>query len=590
MNFVTDIIKLPVTAQIFILVLLAIFSAGYVRYLRPLQVFGAELDKILGRFGKVEPGEPDRDSGTVEGEHAFQGSGLAGTFTVFEATWQGGVAVLGEERRGTVSPTQFFSWDKLVPIESQRIARVLPGVFSSIGILGTFTGIVLGLGTIDLGTDEALMNSVSGLLGGMNTAFLSSLTGIAFSIVWLLWHRWSRASIEMKLDDLCERLEKKFPIWDSAEVIRFSLVSQEKQLKILDDQKLTLQNLGTDLVGAIETALGRTMTPALSGLTDSFTALAESVKGNQIEGIQELAKEFREQLMGAVDADFERLTQGVKSAMDVQEQTAEKLSLFFVELERVSRGQVELLSATKLASEQFSSSVQGLTEVHGQIRESVPVLSDVAEIAATLLAEARIQSEELAKANSGLREALAQQVDEVQAQVNQLSVFGEEFSGSLTGFRTELQESIVEFRDVAAERLGQVFERFDSEMARVVEHLSGTLAELREVTENLPARVRELRDVVDGLGTPVAEIVDALGSGKESLESWPGDNLKMLEQIAGDLVSASRDLESAMSRLREPREAISSIEDEEEVEGSMAPQPEQIPSGDSDESGENSET
>jgi len=569
-RFLTYLYDLPVTAQVFIGVLMVIFFGGSGRYLFPLWGLRAELNKVLGKLRKVELSEPDADldSKTTKNEFAFRGSSFAEKFSAFEDTWQRGAADIGEERRGAVSPTQFFSWDALVPLESQRISRILPAVFSSIGILGTFTGIVLGLGTINLGNSAQLMSSVEGLLGGMNTAFLSSLTGIALSIFWLISHRWLRANLEMNLAELCERIEKKFPIWDSAEVIRFSLVSQDRQLKILDDQKLTLQNLGTDLVGAIETAMGKTMTPALSELSASFTALAESVQGNQIEGIQEVAREFREQLMGAVESDFERLTQGVKSAIDLQEQTASKLSTFFVELERVSSGQVELLSATKLASDQFSSSIEGLAEVHGQIRESVPVLSDVAETAATLLAEARVQSEELAKANSGLREALAQQVDEVQAQVNQLSVFGEEFTGSLTGFRTELQDSIMEFRNVAAERLGQVFERFDSEMARVVDHLSGTLAELREVTESLPAGARELSAVVDGLTTPMNEMTEAIDSVKNSLENWSDENLGALRGITEKLVSASEILESVISRPGEPIEEISSIENEEESEGS----------------------
>ncbi|WP_424409572.1 MotA/TolQ/ExbB proton channel family protein [Pasteurella sp. PK-2025] len=55
-----------------------------------------------------------------------------------------------------------------------------PVLLTSVGILGTFTGIVAGLLNFDITNIDS---SISALLGGMKTAFLSSVIGVGLSIV-----------------------------------------------------------------------------------------------------------------------------------------------------------------------------------------------------------------------------------------------------------------------------------------------------------------------------------------------------------------------------------------------------------------------
>lgn len=59
-------------------------------------------------------------------------------------------------------------------------ADYAPTLLTSLGILGTFTGIVSGLLNFDI---EHIDTSISTLLGGMKTAFLTSVVGVCFSII-----------------------------------------------------------------------------------------------------------------------------------------------------------------------------------------------------------------------------------------------------------------------------------------------------------------------------------------------------------------------------------------------------------------------
>jgi hypothetical protein len=73
---------------------------------------------------------------------------------------------------------------------------------------------------------------------------------------------------------------------------------------------------------------------------------------------------------------------------------------------------------------------------------------------------------------------------------------------------------VEEFSVFTAEKLKEIFARFDSEMATVVQHLSGSVAEVREVTEHLPA-------AVDGFRSALVEGLAPLREAREATEKLP---------------------------------------------------------------------
>ncbi|WP_214495002.1 MotA/TolQ/ExbB proton channel family protein, partial [Thermosipho sp. 1244] len=57
-----------------------------------------------------------------------------------------------------------------------------PNFFITLGILGTFLGIVVGITNLRFENEETLKLGINGLLSSMRTAFISSIAGIIFSI------------------------------------------------------------------------------------------------------------------------------------------------------------------------------------------------------------------------------------------------------------------------------------------------------------------------------------------------------------------------------------------------------------------------
>ena len=73
---------------------------------------------------------------------------------------------------------RFKKSDKL--LEHRRIIEYFPTFVSTLGVLGTFFGITMGLIAFDSGD---LDKSIPGLLDGLKTAFFTSLAGMVGSMI-----------------------------------------------------------------------------------------------------------------------------------------------------------------------------------------------------------------------------------------------------------------------------------------------------------------------------------------------------------------------------------------------------------------------
>ncbi|MBK6287408.1 MAG: MotA/TolQ/ExbB proton channel family protein [Gammaproteobacteria bacterium] len=73
-----------------------------------------------------------------------------------------------------------MAW-KAVP-NAQRYVEYAPGLMTSLGIFGTFVGVVIGLLHFDIRPD-AIDGSIATLIEGLKTAFLTSVVGLAGAMI-----------------------------------------------------------------------------------------------------------------------------------------------------------------------------------------------------------------------------------------------------------------------------------------------------------------------------------------------------------------------------------------------------------------------
>ena len=96
------------------------------------------------------------------------------------------------------------------------------GTLVGLGLLGTFIGLTLGIKNFDSSTSEQIQNSIQILLSGMGTAFLTSLFGMLFSLIYTICEKQIRNTLSKELCDFCEKLDSENYI-DDVEFYAYNL-------------------------------------------------------------------------------------------------------------------------------------------------------------------------------------------------------------------------------------------------------------------------------------------------------------------------------------------------------------------------------
>ena len=191
-------------------------------------------------------------------------------------------------------------WNK---IPSSRLSNIS----TTLGILGTFIGILIGLFNFN---PNDLENSVPDLLGGLQTAFITSVTGIFVGLV-------IRNIKTEKVSD-----------GSIAEVLTRSIVNLNDKVDELND---SIKNINKGLFNddqdtSILTQLQKLRTVNNDGLKDmkkSFENFAEKVVADNtqslIDALTEVMKDFNNKINEQFGENFKELNVAVKDLLSWQE-------------------------------------------------------------------------------------------------------------------------------------------------------------------------------------------------------------------------------------------------------------------------------
>jgi chromosome segregation ATPase len=540
-------------SAVIVLTILVFFGAGVWMYLRRLWITAHAFRTATNALAD---GPPSTNPFPAAATH------LRGLWAKFLKNREHTTVPYRGQDISTFHPEEVFTEAAVLDGYNRHMAFTFAGFFTGLGILGTFLGLVVGLRSITLGADPtAIMNSVMGLLGGMHAAFYTSVAGIFFSLVWLFADRTLLYEVHREAQRFLRTAEKIYPVENADRILHRLLNVEEEESEAIhktneilleqgqlhaatrdilrnshalaEEQKAILQNLGTD----IATAVIGTLSPITTGIQEAVAGISTTIGENQAKLMSDLLTSFQEGLTERLDDHFVRLAEALQKTAEWQEHVHGELSALMEQVQNAAGAQTEaakrgaeLVSSLNAGAEALGSAQESIAtaavDLRGMAGELTAGLKEAADnvsrIGAGLVEsveridlqaralEERIreldsQHEGYREANEELRVALANQIDAVTEQVESLNGYWTQFRDDLDTVGMRLRESVEEFSVFSAEKLREIFARFDAEMATVVQHLSGTLAEVREVTEDLPASVERFRgSLVDGLA-PIRE-------------------------------------------------------------------------------------
>ena len=185
------------------------------------------------------------------------------------------------------------------------LAELIPSLLTSLGILGTFMGLSRGLSSLNFADSSQLVDGIPVLLEGMRFAFGTSVAGISCSIVFNMLNRISQGSSYRAIDDFVTsftQLAMSRPLDNDVQMI---IQNQ--------DRNFMLQGINDTLVDRLADNVGRSITRAMTPVSDSMDRFILGATRNQIDGVNRIVARFLDEMDRSLGNQFSSMA----SSMDV---------------------------------------------------------------------------------------------------------------------------------------------------------------------------------------------------------------------------------------------------------------------------------
>ncbi len=320
-----------------------------------------KLSKIDGEQGFVEH---------FEEFHAYAGK-------KFGRAWEEFVEMLilpppgsGDPVRNTSGVSNYLNETTIIfPEVNFRFFRSVPNLLMGLGILGTFLGLAVGVGSADTGLSSGIPSEITAsleqLLSGASLAFYSSIVGIFLSLIFVWIERRQSRKLHLDLYNWVDELEKHLRLITAPEIAL-------KQLNEAEDATTQLRQFNTDLVFSIEQALeekvaGR-LTPHLEQLVKSIEGLRSDRTSEAGHMIEHSLAQFTAAMQQQTGAQFEEMASVVgnlnstlKDASNGFAQTQHDLYTTMNSL--VESMEASLDGSTRSMTETLQQSLNGVSDI-----------------------------------------------------------------------------------------------------------------------------------------------------------------------------------------------------------------------------------
>ena len=196
------------------------------------------------------------------------------------------------------------------------------------GILGTFLGLAMGLGSFD-GTDiYTISDNIGPLLAGMKVAFHTSVYGIFFSLVFTYVHRCVMSCAYEKLDEFLEVYREcvEPPITTSDENMKAMLLYQANLANSMKELTAIMKGQADNQIKGVEVIVDQFVNRMEKALCTDFTKLGNSLtKASQDQMLYaENYKKMEQTTLALLKANND-LQKAIETTMDRQEKLEKEL-------------------------------------------------------------------------------------------------------------------------------------------------------------------------------------------------------------------------------------------------------------------------
>jgi hypothetical protein len=475
---------------------------------------------------------------------------LLGTDNILDSFSGTKLEELGEAYRKTINVTtsrgtltnipavNYFNDDNVSRAHklNLRMLDTASGTLVGLGLLGTFLGLTVGILGFNSSDSSNIQQSIQNLLGGMGTAFSTSLLGMFCSLVYTAFDKTMRNKLHRNLYSFTEKLDEQYYIDDNTlqEMNQAALV--DKMIKAVQselnsklmysndsgenvtignaireiltentEQSKALKSFSTDLAmelnNGFDEVLSRQMQEKILPLMESVDATTKAV----VEHIDQMASTVASPASGMMESVVDELKKSMTTIIDE----------FKTNLSGSATSQLEALALQLgTASQTMGDFPKNMENISNTLQVTIDeVKTAIAEISKTS-----------ANANSAAMQQMQEQIAFATGSISNAISEVREVMNSITQSSQEQSNQMVSKLTDATEKLGSFLD------STIINLSSSVQNSMKSITDDVNSKQADLLALQEDTTTQTKKLLEAFNDGLDRLE-------KMNEYVTGTMNS-----------------------------------------------------
>lgn len=412
--------------------------------------------------------------------------------------------------RATVPSELYFNSQFVVDSRLRtEFFKHLPGLFTGIGIIGTFSGLIEGLRVFQVSENAATVRaSLESLMHSVGEAFLISAAAIAAAMVVTFVEKLLLASLYRRTEEIAHAIDARFDSGAGEEYLsRLVRASEDSasQSKILKDA--LVKELG-ELLRELTTAQ---ITSAKESQLFLSERLAQTSK-EQVEATrqdnQALGVTIAESIQQSLQGPLQDIANTVKSASGDQSATAARML------------QDVMASFSQRLNDLFGGQISGLSDLNQQTAKSIQ------EAVGTLQTLVSNIEESSRRSTDAMAERMAQAIEKMEARQ-------EAMNAQSTAFVEQIRQLVASSQSETNTKLQATLEAIGTQVAGMLATLSESQA---QVFEGNRSREQSMTDRAKSAVSSMSESVEAAIKEMSTASAQMAKNVAVLTQTTSSSV------------------------------------------------------
>jgi len=506
----------------------------------------------------------------------------------------------GDRKTDEFSYDYFNEKNLLAAFTNLRLLNAIPALLVGLGILGTFVGLTYGISNFETSSTEQIKTSIETLLSGMGTAFISSLWGMALSLLFTFLEKVEVNSLYNRIHSLCYLLDRKYKI--SKEDERRIVFSNQKSLlteyfqfkdenanevkpgNVFRDlyneskkQSVALQSFSADLANLIEAGFEKILNDPEKGvmrelqslnteisnlgdkLQDPATDMIEKMLDDLKSSLGNMVKDFNQTVSSSAKGELETLTKLLGDAGGSLNDFPSKLEQMTDGLNENFKGLQEIVK--QIAEDTLKQSEQSTGDMRKQVEEMSEILkSKVGELQVGQEVLLTKQTENLQVSDHllGTFQSSIERMNELSNQVNNTV---ESFNEIETKLESTLSGLSVTSNNIVS--TSEIMEKVQKDLARqstefleknrdTIEEIQKALTQSKELQFEYAEKFKIIENGLQGVFRQIERGLEGYQETvSESLKEFLGHYTEALTNTAKSLSGAASKQEDILEELTE---------------------------------------